>query len=72
MSKVKTLSRGYKGNTSNIRSEKPKSPVSGGEKTKIDPQELINNIKNWHSEGRISSSDLQLIANQLQNINNGR
>ena len=68
MSKLNTLAGGYTGGSPRVRSENSKKPFSQPPTQVINAQELVNNIKRWYSENKLTTQDIQLITNQLQEV----
>ena len=72
MSKLNTINGGYKGGSPKVRSENSKKPFADTTLKTIDAQELSDNIINWYGSGRITIEGIQIIANQLQQVCNGK
>jgi|TARA_R110002012_G_scaffold276702_1_gene463742 hypothetical protein len=68
MSKISTLSAGYKSNPNKIRSSNTRPPIVDESKPAINANELSNQIKIWHSEKRLNNEDISTIISQLQTI----
>ena len=68
MSHIKSLAGGYKENSPRVRSEHSKKPFIDTNLKMVNTQELINNIKGWYAEGRITTEGLQSLTIQLQEI----
>lgn len=68
MSKLNTLSGGYKGGSPRVRSENSKANFVDNRIKTINAQELANNIKGWYSEGRLTLEDIQVIITELQKL----
>ena len=68
MSTIKTLAGGYKENSPRVRSENTKKTFVDNRPKTIDAQKLANDIKQWASEGRLSSEDIQLIITELKKL----
>tara|TARA_R100000541_G_scaffold49458_1_gene56615 strand:- start:462 stop:668 length:207 start_codon:yes stop_codon:yes gene_type:complete len=67
MNKINTLSAGYKNHPTKIRSTNSK-PIAVHNPTKIDPISFSNKIKAWHTDGNLSTEDVNYIIAQLQTI----
>tara|TARA_R110000796_G_scaffold171433_1_gene288518 strand:+ start:427 stop:834 length:408 start_codon:yes stop_codon:yes gene_type:complete len=72
MSELNTINGGYKGGSPRVRSENAKKPFADTTLKTIDAQELSDNIINWYDSGRITIEGVQIIANQLQQICDGK
>ncbi len=68
MSRISTLSAGYKSNPNKIRSSNTRPHVVNDSLPKMDANELANRIKIWHSEKRLDNNDINNIISQLQTI----
>jgi hypothetical protein len=68
MSNLKTLSGGYKGGSPRVRSENSKAAFVDTRLKVMNAQGLVDNIKAWYSEGRITTEGLQQITTQLQEL----
>tara|TARA_R110000803_G_scaffold140458_1_gene206997 strand:+ start:94 stop:444 length:351 start_codon:yes stop_codon:yes gene_type:complete len=62
-----TLSAGYKGSSTKIRSSNSR-PIIIEDKPKIDVNNLTNTLKIWKSENRLNTEDINHIISQLQTI----
>ena len=65
---IKTLAGGYKENSPRVRSENSKKTFVDNRPKTIDAQRLANDIKQWASEGKLTSNDIQLIITELQKL----
>ena len=68
MSKLNTLSKGYKEGSLRSRSTNPLITTPNDLPTKVDVNLLSNQIKQWYSGGKISPEGLKLITLQLQEL----
>ena len=67
MSHLNTLSSGYKGSSTKIRSSNTRSPVIKSP-TQIDAKDLANKIKIWYTDGNLTTEGLNHLITQLQTI----
>ena len=67
MSKINTLSAGYKSHPSKIRSSNNRPPVIKSP-TIIDAVDLAEKIKIWHIDGNLSTKGLNYLITTLQKI----
>jgi len=65
---LNTLSAGYKSSPTKIRSSNTRPPVVDESRPAISANELANQIKIWHSEGRLNNDDINNIITQLQTV----
>jgi len=68
MSHLNTLSGGYKGGSSRVRSENSKKEFEDDRIKSINAQDLANKIKGWYGEGKLSLNDIQTIITELQKL----
>jgi|TARA_R100001163_G_C5064856_1_gene202593 hypothetical protein len=68
MSEIKTLGGGYKGGSPRVRSSNTKTYVEPLPQQKILVSELINQIKVWKVDGKLTSEEIQTIITELQKI----
>ena len=68
MSEIKTLGGGYKGGSPRVRSNNTKTYVDPPPQQKILVSELINQIKVWKVDGKLTSEEIQTIITELQKI----
>ena len=66
MSKLNTLSGGYKGSSTKVRSSNTRPPVASS--LKVNADELIKKIKVWHADGVLTTEGVNYIISQLQTI----
>jgi hypothetical protein len=66
MSKLNTLSGGYKGSSTKVRSSNTRPPVASP--LKVNADELIKKIKVWHADGILDNKEIINIIQQLQTI----
>ena len=64
MSEIKTLGGGYKGGSPRVRSNNTKTFTPPPPQQKI----LINQIKVWKVDGKLTSEEIQTIITELQKI----
>jgi|TARA_R110000751_G_scaffold54861_1_gene117883 hypothetical protein len=63
---LNTLSAGYKGSSTKIRSSNTRPPIVSNKKVNAD--DLIEKIKIWHADGILDSIEINKIIQQLQTI----
>tara|TARA_Y100000389_G_C17155906_1_gene361896 strand:- start:335 stop:547 length:213 start_codon:yes stop_codon:yes gene_type:complete len=68
MSKLNTLSGGYKGGSPRTRSNNNIKPFSGELPKQVDVEELSNQIKQLYSGGNISKEGIQVIIKELNKL----
>ncbi len=68
MSKLNTLSGGYKGGSPRTRSNNPPKPFSGDIPKQVDANQLANQLKQWHSGGNLSNEGVQIIIQALNKL----
>tara|TARA_B100000927_G_C16253288_1_gene384419 strand:+ start:113 stop:319 length:207 start_codon:yes stop_codon:yes gene_type:complete len=68
MSEIKTLGGGYKGGSPRVRSNNTKSFTPPPPQQKILISELVNQIKVWKVDGKLTSEEIQTIITELQKI----
>ena len=66
MSKLNTLAGGYKSHPTTVKKQ-TKAPIVQNP-TLIDPVAFSNKIKAWHTDGNLSTEDVNYIISQLQTI----
>ena len=66
MSKLNTLSAGYKGSSTKIRSSNTRPPIINN--VKVNADDLIEKIKIWHADGILDNKEIINIIQQLQTI----
>ena len=66
MSKINTLSAGYKSHPTTVKKES-KAPIVQNP-TQIDPVVFTNKIKQWHTDGNLSTDGVNHIISELQKI----
>ena len=66
MSKLNTLSAGYKGSSTKIRSSNTRPPIINN--VKVNADDLIKKIKIWHADGILDNKEIINIIQQLQTI----
>ncbi len=67
MRKISTLSAGYKSHPSEVKSSYSKPPIVK-DPTKIDPIDFSKKIKQWHTDGNLTTEGVNYIISQLQTI----
>ena len=67
MKKISTLAAGYKTHPSEVKSSYSKTPIIK-DPTKIDPIDFSKKIKQWHTDGNLTTEDVNYIILQLQTI----
>ena len=68
MSHLNTLAGGYKGGSPRVQSENTKPPFKNTDIKKVNVGQLINQIKMWHADGNLTTSEVNNIITQLQTI----
>tara|TARA_Y100001954_G_C15555060_1_gene475798 strand:- start:410 stop:619 length:210 start_codon:yes stop_codon:yes gene_type:complete len=68
MSKLNTLSSGYKGGSPRVRSENNRHAFVDKSPMTINSGDLTNQIKKWHADGNLTTEDINYIITQLQTI----
>tara|TARA_R110000803_G_scaffold181253_1_gene243658 strand:- start:249 stop:452 length:204 start_codon:yes stop_codon:yes gene_type:complete len=66
MSKLNTLSAGYKGSSTKIRSSNTRPPIINN--VKVNADDLIKKIKIWHADGVLTTDGVNYIIIELQKI----
>ena len=66
--RLNTIAGGYKGGSPRVRSENTKLPFVDNNIKIIDKEKLVEQIKTWHADQNLSTSDINYIINQLQTI----
>jgi hypothetical protein len=67
MSKINTLAAGYKSHPTEVKSENSKPPVIMSP-TQVDAIDITNKIKQWHTDGNLSTDGVNHIISELQKI----
>ena len=68
MSKLNTLSGGYKGGSPRSRSNNTPKPFSGEMPKQIDANQLANQLKQWYTGGNLSKEGVKVIIQELNKI----
>jgi len=67
MSELNSINGGYNGGSPRVRSENVKKiiiPIP----TPINISEMVENIKEWHADGKLSNADIQQLISELNKI----
>tara|TARA_R110000751_G_scaffold11771_5_gene40947 strand:+ start:13530 stop:13742 length:213 start_codon:yes stop_codon:yes gene_type:complete len=68
MSKLNTLSKGYKEGSLRSRSTNPPITTPNDLPIKVDANLLSNQMKQWYSGGNLSKDDIQVIIKELNKL----
>ena len=68
MSKLNTLSGGYKGGSPRVRSSNSIKPTPKNTPEVINADELANTLKMWYTNGNLTKEGVQIILNELNRI----
>jgi hypothetical protein len=67
MSELNSINGGYKGGSPRVRSTNTRN-VTPPQPIPIDINSIIEFIKQWHADGKLSNSDIQQIISELNQI----
>tara|TARA_R110002153_G_scaffold179245_1_gene332636 strand:+ start:420 stop:623 length:204 start_codon:yes stop_codon:yes gene_type:complete len=67
MSKLNSINGGYDGGSPRVRSENSRK-VTPLPPQPIDIPDMVNKIREWHADGKISQADLQQLISELNKI----
>jgi len=68
MSTLNTLAGGYKGGSPRVRSENVKDFAPQQPLQKILIKDLVEQVKTWKVDGKLTSEEIQTIITELQKI----